>query len=129
MTTRRTGDRSAVSHFSVVERLATRYGAFTLVEHGSRRDGRTRFGSMRSRWDIRGGQHAYGAPRVMHLAVRKDGITKPPKTSMGLNGTTSMRRTWSLSIRRRARRWRWMLRAAGAGGVSGAAQDGEGVSW
>src|SRR5208283_6150895 len=32
MTTRRADGRNAVSHFSVVERLATRYGAFTLVE-------------------------------------------------------------------------------------------------
>jgi len=32
MTTRRADGRSAVSHFSVVERLASRYGAFTLVE-------------------------------------------------------------------------------------------------
>ena len=31
MTTRRADGRNAVSHFSVVERLATRYGAFTLV--------------------------------------------------------------------------------------------------
>ncbi len=32
MTTRRVDGRTAVSHFLVVERLATRYGAFTLVE-------------------------------------------------------------------------------------------------
>jgi len=32
MTTRRPDGRSAVSHFHVLERLATRYGAFTLVE-------------------------------------------------------------------------------------------------
>ncbi len=32
MTTRRADGRNAVSHFSVVERLATRFGAFTLVE-------------------------------------------------------------------------------------------------
>jgi 23S rRNA pseudouridine1911/1915/1917 synthase len=32
MTTRRPDGRNAVSHFSVVERLATRFGAFTLVE-------------------------------------------------------------------------------------------------
>jgi 23S rRNA pseudouridine1911/1915/1917 synthase len=32
MTTRRADGRNAVSHFTVVERLATHYGAFTLVE-------------------------------------------------------------------------------------------------
>jgi 23S rRNA pseudouridine1911/1915/1917 synthase len=32
MTTRRADGRSAVSHVSVIERLATRFGAFTLVE-------------------------------------------------------------------------------------------------
>jgi 23S rRNA pseudouridine1911/1915/1917 synthase len=32
MTTRRADGRSAVSHFSVIERLATPFGAFTLVE-------------------------------------------------------------------------------------------------
>jgi len=32
MTTRRADGRSAVSHISVIERLATRFGAFTLVE-------------------------------------------------------------------------------------------------
>jgi len=32
MTTRRADGRSAVSHIAVVERLATRFGAFTLVE-------------------------------------------------------------------------------------------------
>src|ERR1019366_10394266 len=32
MTTRRPDGRNAISHITVVERLATRYGAFTLVK-------------------------------------------------------------------------------------------------
>ena len=85
MTTRRADGRSAVSHFSVVERLATRYGAFTLVE-ARIETGRTH--QIRVHAQSMGhpvvGDTLYGAPRVLQLAVRKDGVTNPTETSMGL---------------------------------------------
>ncbi len=85
MTTRRADGRSAVSHFSVVERLATRYGAFTLVE-ARIETGRTH--QIRVHAQSMGhpvvGDTLYGAPRVLQLAVRKDGVTNPTETSVGL---------------------------------------------
>jgi 23S rRNA pseudouridine1911/1915/1917 synthase len=72
MTTRRADGRSAVSHFSVVERLATRYGAFTLVKVRIE-TGRTH--QIRVHAQALGhpvvGDTLYGAPRVMHVSRRE----------------------------------------------------------
>jgi 23S rRNA pseudouridine1911/1915/1917 synthase len=68
MTTRRADGRTAVSHFKVVERLATRYGAFSLVEVRIE-TGRTH--QIRVHAQSLGhpvvGDTLYGAPRVMRL--------------------------------------------------------------
>jgi 23S rRNA pseudouridine1911/1915/1917 synthase len=72
MTTRRADGRSAVSHFTVVERLATRYGAFTLVEVKIE-TGRTH--QIRVHAQSLGhsvvGDTLYGAPRVI-VANRRE---------------------------------------------------------
>jgi len=86
MTTRRADGRSAVSHFHVVERLATRYGMFTLVEVRIE-TGRTH--QIRVHAQALGhsvvGDTLYGAPRAMHLAVRKDNAERPTDgVSVGL---------------------------------------------
>jgi 23S rRNA pseudouridine1911/1915/1917 synthase len=73
MTTRRPDGRSAVSHVHVIERLATRYGAFTLVEVRIE-TGRTH--QIRVHMQSLGhavvGDTLYGAPRLIHVAARKD---------------------------------------------------------
>jgi 23S rRNA pseudouridine1911/1915/1917 synthase len=78
MTTRRADGRNAVSHFTVVERLATRYGAFTLVEVRIE-TGRTH--QIRVHAQSLGhpvvGDTLYGAPRVIQPAARKDGVKRP----------------------------------------------------
>ena len=85
MTTRRADGRNAVSHFTVVERLATRYGAFTLVEVRIE-TGRTH--QIRVHAQSLGhlvvGDTLYGAPRVIQPAVRKDGVQRPTEASVGL---------------------------------------------
>ncbi len=85
MTTRRADGRSAVSHFTVVERMATRYGAFTLVEVRIE-TGRTH--QIRVHAQSLGhsvvGDTLYGAPRVIQPAVRKDGVQRPTEASVGL---------------------------------------------
>jgi len=86
MTTRRADGRSAVSHFSVVERLTTRYGAFTLVE-ARIESGRTH--QIRVHAQSLGhpvvGDTLYGAPRVMQLATRKESVERlTEETSVGL---------------------------------------------
>jgi len=72
MTTRRADGRSAVSHFSVVERLATRYGAFTLVEVRIE-TGRTH--QIRVHAQSLGhsvvGDTLYGAPRLITVHRRE----------------------------------------------------------
>jgi len=66
MTTRRADGRSAVSHIHVLERLATPYGAFTLVEVRIE-TGRTH--QIRVHMQSLGhsvvGDHLYGAPHVI----------------------------------------------------------------
>ena len=77
MTTRRADGRSATTHFSVVERLTTRYGAFTLVETRIE-TGRTH--QIRVHAQSLGhpvvGDTLYGAPRVIQLAKQRDGAER-----------------------------------------------------
>src|SRR5207237_6903023 len=67
MTTRRSGGRSAVSHFHVLERLTTPYGPFTLVEVRIE-TGRTH--QIRVHAQSLGhpvvGDTLYGAPHLIH---------------------------------------------------------------
>jgi 23S rRNA pseudouridine1911/1915/1917 synthase len=86
MTTRRPDGRSAVSHIKVVERIATRYGAFTMVEVRIE-TGRTH--QIRVHMQSLGhpvvGDTLYGAPRAIVLAARKGAIEHPAEeTNVGL---------------------------------------------
>lgn len=78
MTTRRPEGRSAISHIHVLERLATRYGAFTLVEVRIE-TGRTH--QIRVHMQSLGhavvGDTLYGAPRVIPLVGRKGANEHP----------------------------------------------------
>ncbi|MES2392570.1 MAG: RluA family pseudouridine synthase [Acidobacteriota bacterium] len=72
MTTRRTGGRAAVSHFTVLERIAGPFGKFTLVEVKIE-TGRTH--QIRVHMQAIGhavvGDTLYGAPRVVNPIVQK----------------------------------------------------------
>ena len=86
MTTRRPDGRSAVSHIKVVERIATRYGEFTMVEVRIE-TGRTH--QIRVHMQSLGhpvvGDTLYGAPRTIVLAPRKGAIAHPTEeASLGL---------------------------------------------
>jgi 23S rRNA pseudouridine1911/1915/1917 synthase len=78
MTTRRADGRSAVSHVRVLERLATRYGAFTLVEVRIE-TGRTH--QIRVHMQALGhpvvGDTLYGAPRTIVPAVQEADSSAP----------------------------------------------------
>jgi 23S rRNA pseudouridine1911/1915/1917 synthase len=78
MTTRRADGRSAVSHVCVLERLATRFGPFTLVEVRIE-TGRTH--QIRVHMQALGhpvvGDTLYGAPRTIMPATGNDAVKRP----------------------------------------------------
>jgi 23S rRNA pseudouridine1911/1915/1917 synthase len=85
MTTRRPDGRTAVSHIHVLERLATRFGAFTLVEVRIE-TGRTHQirVHMQSLGHLVVGDTLYGAPRVIVPPIRKGEKQRPMEESASL---------------------------------------------
>ena len=75
-----------MSHIHVLERLTTRYGAFTLVEVRIE-TGRTH--QIRVHMQSLGhpvvGDTLYGAPRVLPLPLTKDAINIATEQSLGLD--------------------------------------------
>jgi 23S rRNA pseudouridine1911/1915/1917 synthase len=94
MTTRRADGRNAVSHFTVVKRLATRYGAFTLVEVKIE-TGRTH--QIRVHAQSLGhpvvGDTLYGAPRAIQLVDRReaDSSAAPPQRASSPGTPSALR--------------------------------------
>jgi 23S rRNA pseudouridine1911/1915/1917 synthase len=85
MTTRRPDGRGAVSHVRVLERLATRFGAFTLVEVRIE-TGRTH--QIRVHMQALGhpvvGDTLYGAPRTIAPEMRNGAAERPMEEGLRL---------------------------------------------
>jgi len=78
MTTRRADGRSAVSHIKVMERLATRYGAFTLVEVRIETGRTHRYACICSPWGIPLWEtRCMARPRLISPKVRNTGMERP----------------------------------------------------